>query len=130
MCLTPSSFTSWFSCHSTGKSKSHQQSEILNLHFYSDFRRMLAQHHLLQTCSNLCINPLNAELYPICYLLALLGAHHFLHLSRIRVKSLTLRLLMSYIYIYIYDISRLRVNYTLHINFNCLPNRKPSPCPL
>jgi len=46
------------------------------------------------------INPLNAELNPICYLLALL-AHHFLHLSRIRVKSLTLRLLI-YIYIYIY----------------------------
>ena len=48
------------------------------------------------------INPLNAELNPICYLLALLGAHHFLHVSRIRVKSLTLRQLMSYIYIYIY----------------------------
>jgi len=31
------------------------------------------------------INPLNAELNPICYLLALLGAHHFLHVSRIRV---------------------------------------------
>jgi len=46
-------------------------------------------------------NPLNPELNLICYLLALL-AHHFLHVSRIRVKSLTLRLLMSYIYIYIY----------------------------
>jgi len=43
------------------------------------------------------INPLNPELNPICYLLALL-AHHFLHVSRIRVKSLTLKLLMSYIY--------------------------------
>ena len=48
------------------------------------------------------VNPLNAELNPICYLLALLGAHHFLHVSRIRVKSLTLRLLMSYICVYIY----------------------------
>jgi len=46
------------------------------------------------------LNPLNAELNPICHLLALLGVHHFLHVSRIRVKSLTLRLLMSYIYIY------------------------------
>ena len=56
------------------------------------------------------INTLNAELNSICYLLALL-AHHFFHVSRIRVKSLTLRLLMSYIYIYIYiyDISSLRV---------------------
>ena len=33
-------------------------------------------------------------------MLALLGAHHFFHVSRIRVKPLTLRLLMSYIYIY------------------------------
>ena len=32
------------------------------------------------------VNPLNADLNPICYLLALLGAHHFLHVSRIRFK--------------------------------------------
>ena len=51
-------------------------------------------------------NPLNPELNPICYLLALL-AHHFLHVNRIRVKSLTLRLLMSYIYgAPILDVSR------------------------
>ena len=50
----------------------------------------------------LTLNPLKPELNPICYLLTLLEAHHFLHVSRIRVKSLTLRLLMSYIYIYIY----------------------------
>ena len=60
-------------------------------------------------------NPLNAELNSICYLLALL-AHHFLHVSRIRFKPLTLRLLMShiYIYIYIYDISSLSVNQLLY----------------
>ena len=52
------------------------------------------------------INPLNPELIPICYLLALL-AHHFLHVSRIRVKSLTIRLLMSYVYgAPILDVSR------------------------
>ena len=33
------------------------------------------------------INPLNAELHPICHLLALLGAHHILHISRIRVNT-------------------------------------------
>jgi len=33
------------------------------------------------------INPLNAELNPICHLLALLGAHPILHVSRIRVKE-------------------------------------------
>jgi transposase len=32
------------------------------------------------------LNSLNPELNPICYLLALLGAYHFLHVSRIRVK--------------------------------------------
>jgi len=53
------------------------------------------------------INPLKPELNPICYLLALLGAHHFLHVSRIRVKLLTFRLLMSYIYgAPILDVSR------------------------
>ena len=51
-------------------------------------------------------NPLNPELNPICYLLALL-AHQFLHVSMIIVKSLTLRLLMSYIYgAHILDVSR------------------------
>jgi hypothetical protein len=32
-------------------------------------------------------NPLNAELNPICHLLALLGAHYILHISRIRVNG-------------------------------------------
>ena len=34
-------------------------------------------------------NPLNAELNPICHLLALVGAHQILHLSRVRVKLLS-----------------------------------------
>jgi len=32
------------------------------------------------------INPLKTQLNPICHLLALLGAHHILHVSRIRVN--------------------------------------------
>ena len=32
------------------------------------------------------LNPLKAEFNPICHLLALLGAHHILHISRVRVK--------------------------------------------
>ena len=54
--------------------------------------------------------PLNPELNPICYLLALLGAHHFLHVSRIRVKILTFRRLISYIYIYMYGVPILDVS--------------------
>ena len=33
------------------------------------------------------MNPLDAESNPICHLLALLGAHHILHVSRVRVKT-------------------------------------------
>ena len=41
----------------------------------------------MTTYATICvINPSNPELNPI-YLLALLGAHHFLLVSRIRVKS-------------------------------------------
>jgi hypothetical protein len=35
------------------------------------------------------INPLKDELNPICHLLALLVAHHILHVSRIRVKNVS-----------------------------------------
>jgi len=45
------------------------------------------------------INPLNAELNPICYLLALLGAHHFLHVSRIRVNNSSLARLEAFNYL-------------------------------
>jgi len=34
------------------------------------------------------INPLNAELNPICHLLTLLGAHHIFHVSGLRVKEI------------------------------------------
>ena len=33
------------------------------------------------------IKALNAELNPICHLVALLGAHHILHVGRIRVND-------------------------------------------
>ena len=36
--------------------------------------------------TSISFNPLNAKLNPICHLQALLGAHHSLHFSRIRVK--------------------------------------------
>jgi len=65
------------------------------------------KEYLHRICLELMIiNPLNPELNPICYLLELL-AHHFLHVSRIRVKSLTVMLLMSYTYgAPILDVSR------------------------
>jgi hypothetical protein len=42
--------------------------------------------HHILHVSRIRFNPLNAELNPMCHLLALLGAHHILHVSRIRVK--------------------------------------------
>ena len=66
-----------------------------------------SSNQIIQTSEYYYINPLNPEWNPICYLLALLWAHHFLHVSRIRVKLLTFRLLMSYIYgAPILDVSR------------------------
>ena len=48
------------------------------------------------TCSITCrrvawqmFNTLNAELKPICHFLALLGAHHIFHVSRIRVNGVS-----------------------------------------
>ena len=70
-----------------------------------DKREALLNTHIHGTFIAKLLKP---ELNPICYLLALL-AQHFLHVSRIRVKSLTIKLLMSYIYIYgapILDVSR------------------------
>jgi len=34
------------------------------------------------------LNPLNAKLNPICHLLALLRAHHILHVGRITVEQI------------------------------------------
>jgi hypothetical protein len=44
-------------------------------------------------------NPLNPELNPICYLLALLD-HHFLHINRISVKKLVLGATANTFYAY------------------------------
>ena len=49
----------------------------------------LSRTRVVSFCIHMCfniINPLKPELNPICYLLALLGAHHFLHVCRIRVN--------------------------------------------
>ena len=77
---------------------------LQNFSFEEEFSQTLSQMYIgLHTKYPLFLsdfNPLNPELNPICYLLALLGAHNFLHVSRIRVKLLTIRLLMSYIYIW------------------------------
>jgi len=79
---------------------------VPRIHNVTTAEIMFGSSNYMSDMSNY-INPLKPELNPICYLLALLGAHHFLHVSRIRVKLLTLRWLMSYIYgAPILDVSR------------------------
>ena len=102
------------------KATGGQGSQTCHLHvtivLKSESLKLLEPSGLVQVCAEIVLhfttlrvlNPLNAELNTICYLLALL-AHSFLHVSRIRVKSLTLRILRSYIHIYgepILDVSR------------------------
>jgi hypothetical protein len=54
--------------------------EVNNVNVFSEI-------HKVRKCNCKTFNPLNAELNPVCHLLALLGAHHILHVSRIRVKD-------------------------------------------
>ena len=51
------------------------------------------------------INPLNAELNPICHLLALLGAHHILHVSGLRVNHRVSSIIIEFKSVYKYIIN-------------------------
>ena len=110
-------FVPSFVLYSAFQSEFSKQCDLLtpfsfSLHFiflgsFSSCLRLLLRLPVTSFLYLSFINPLNPELNPICYLLALLGAHHFLHVSRIRVKLLTFRRLMSYIYAApILDVSR------------------------
>ena len=53
-------------------------------------RQIITEHSLTKSVEKtklMAFNPLSAELNPICHLLALLGTHHILHVSRIRVNG-------------------------------------------
>jgi hypothetical protein len=52
-------------------------------------REFLNKLKVLRVFCTVPINSLNANLNPICHLLALLGAHLILHVSRIRVNIIT-----------------------------------------
>jgi len=58
--------------------------EVDSSHYF--FFYLLAEQLLTVSITGTWFNPLNADLNPICHLLALLGAHHILHVSRIRVN--------------------------------------------
>jgi hypothetical protein len=50
-------------------------------------KNIIAYINIVVDIHSKLFNPLNAELNPICHLLALLGARHILHVSRIRVNT-------------------------------------------
>ena len=66
--------------------------------------------HLIQSSTGIqrvfttqcLINPLNAELKPICHLMALLGAHLIFHVNRIRVTSHRNLICSCHLYFYKY----------------------------
>ena len=107
-------FETAISCNAFRKFSSHQSvsnTKTIRLTLHKELVAVCSQNlrksvYTLQV-EYVIFNALKPELNPICYLLALLGAYHFLHVSRIRVKLLTFRLLMSYIYgAPILDVSR------------------------
>jgi len=58
---------------------------------------ILVQYIVVDTLFFLVIfNPLNDKLNPICHLVALLGAHHILHVSRVRVKEDAVNVLLRF----------------------------------
>jgi hypothetical protein len=74
--------------------ETHRKAHSTNVKFLNidgittDNRQLVAEtfnNYFTSIAEN--INPLNAELNPIRHLLALLGAHHILHVSRVRVKT-------------------------------------------
>jgi hypothetical protein len=68
-------------------------------------------------CSNIQnVSPSNSELNPICYLLALLGAHHILHISRIRVKMYNVKQKITSICVHNEEVNKLELG--LSIGFN------------
>ena len=64
----------------------------MNLYEYTDmnFKNIIILYFNQKSCLKnyylMYLNPLNAELNPIRHLLALVGARHFVHVSRVRVN--------------------------------------------
>ena len=59
----------------------------IRCHHFGEHNNMYIIYNRFYNTTSKYINPLNPDLNSICYLLALLGAHHFLHVRRMRVKD-------------------------------------------
>ena len=71
----------------------------------SDIRVVSVRYYVYVIHLQLLIvfNPLNAKLNSICHLLALLGAHHIFHFSRIKVKH-SFVVVKSFYYLFILNL--------------------------
>jgi hypothetical protein len=90
---TPHPACGWRDLHSTsfdgGKAPAIKIQTLLDLTILLLKMAQYSETNVMHFLFNLLgINPLNAELNPICHLPALSGAHHILHVSRIRVNGL------------------------------------------
>ena len=60
------------------------------------------------------VNPLNAELNPICHLLALFVAHHILHVSRIKVNIKINKMCFYFLYNFVSNIHHPKKNWACY----------------
>ena len=74
------------------------------------------------------INPLNAELNPICHLLALLGAHHIFHVSGLRVKKEIKKELISQDKLNVYNLRLFADWLKSHLTLDVLQQRVTTRC--
>jgi len=69
----------------------------LSVHFTTYNYGVFIDHVNTSVSIYATFNPLNAQFNPICHLLALFGAHHILHVSRIRVNNSEMCYLVSFV---------------------------------
>jgi hypothetical protein len=81
----------WYIISPFEEGKYHPYARVI----YSDLQNGICVLVLVLVLAEV-FNPLYVDLNPICHLLALLGAHHILHISRIRVNDLTVNEFYSF----------------------------------
>ena len=69
-----------------GSSVVRPTNDLYLLPFSDTIKSINSSYRIQATRTCAVSNPLNTQLNPICHLLALLGAHHILHVSRMRVN--------------------------------------------
>jgi hypothetical protein len=78
------------------------------------FSRVHEADHPFPSSTN--FKPLNAKLNPICHVPVLIGAHHILHVSRIRIKNQrTPAAIHKYVFM-VFRVTNLLFNFTYYVS--------------